>query len=59
MGPLLEEIAEELPDVDVDLQELVTGEQIQALADGELDLGLARPPFDSDVFDSHLLYRKP
>lgn len=58
LGPLLEEISAILPDVDIDLQELVTGEQIQALETGELDLGLARPPFDSDVFDSHLLYRE-
>ena len=58
LGPLLEEISAILPDVDVDLQELVTGEQIQALETGELDLGLARPPFDKDVFDSRLLYRE-
>lgn len=58
LGPLLEEISTRLPDVDIDLQELVSGEQIQALQTGELDLGLARPPFDRDVFDSHLLYRE-
>jgi DNA-binding transcriptional LysR family regulator len=58
LGPLLEEIATILPEVDVDLQELVTGEQIQGLLTGELDLGLARPPFDTEVFDSHLLYRE-
>ncbi|MEV4953546.1 LysR substrate-binding domain-containing protein [Paenarthrobacter nitroguajacolicus] len=58
LGPLLEEIAEILPDVDVDLQELVTGEQIQGLLTGGLDLGLARPPFDREVFDSHLLYKE-
>lgn len=58
LGPLLEEIAEILPDVDVDLQELVTGEQIMGLQTGELDLGLARPPFDKETFDSHLLYRE-
>jgi DNA-binding transcriptional LysR family regulator len=58
LGQLLEEISAILPDVDVDLQELVTGEQIQALETGELDLGLARPPFDKDVFDSRLLYRE-
>jgi DNA-binding transcriptional LysR family regulator len=56
LGPLLAEIAEELPDVDVDLQEMVTGEQVQALVDGDLDLGLARPPFDTDLFESHLLF---
>lgn len=59
LGPLLEEISEIIPDVDVDLQELVTGEQIQGLLSGGLDLGLARPPFDREIFDSHLLYTEP
>ena len=58
LGPLLEEIATILPEVDIDLQELVTGDQIQRLLTGELDIGLARPPFDREVFDSHLLYRE-
>jgi DNA-binding transcriptional LysR family regulator len=58
LGPLLEEVATSLPDVDIDLHELVTGEQINGLQTGELDLGLARPPFDNTVFDSHLLYRE-
>jgi DNA-binding transcriptional LysR family regulator len=58
LGPLLEEIATSLPDVDIDLHELVTGEQIMGLQTGELDLGLARPPFDTEVFNSHLLYRE-
>ena len=34
---------------------MVTGEQLQALAAGELDLGLARPPFDTRQFESRLL----
>ncbi|MFY9636739.1 MAG: LysR family transcriptional regulator [Cellulosimicrobium cellulans] len=59
LGPLLEEISEIIPDVDIDLQELVTGEQIQGLLSGGLDLGLARPPFDREIFDSHLLYTEP
>jgi DNA-binding transcriptional LysR family regulator len=58
LGPLLEEITAIIPDVDIDLQELVTGEQIQGLISGGLDLGLARPPFDRDIFDSHLLYKE-
>ncbi|TJY69144.1 LysR family transcriptional regulator [Arthrobacter sp. CAU 1506] len=55
LGSLLDEITQELPDVDVVLEELVTGEQIRAIMDGDLDLGLARPPFDTDLFESHLL----
>lgn len=56
LGPLLDEIANWLPDVDVELHEMVTGEQVQALNRGELDLGLARPPFDAEHFESHLLF---
>jgi len=58
LGPLLEETSAIIPDVDVDLQELVTGDQISGLLTGELDLGLARPPFDTETFDSHLLYQE-
>ncbi|GAA3675080.1 LysR family transcriptional regulator [Arthrobacter ginkgonis] len=55
LGPLLDTIAEALPDVDVELEELVTGEQLQAIADGDLDLGLARPLFDREAFASRLM----
>lgn len=58
LGPLLEELSGIIPDVDIDLQELVTREQLNGLLTGELDLGLARPPFDNETFDSHLLYRE-
>lgn len=55
LGPLLEQISGIVPDVDIELQELVTGEQLDGLLTGELDLGLARPPFDARTFDSRLL----
>ncbi|SEQ74962.1 LysR family transcriptional regulator [Arthrobacter sp. OV608] len=58
LGPLLEEVSSLMPDVDIDLQELVTREQLNGLLTGELDLGFARPPFDGETFDSHLLYRE-
>ncbi|WP_417218236.1 LysR family transcriptional regulator [Arthrobacter sp.] len=56
LGPLLTQVAEVIPDVDIDLRELVTGEQVAALRDGDLDLGLARPPFDTETFESQLLF---
>lgn len=56
LGQLLTTLSEELPDVDVDLREMVTGEQLSSLTDGQIDLGLARPPFDHDLFDSRLLH---
>jgi DNA-binding transcriptional LysR family regulator len=51
-------ISEAYPDIHLDLFEMVTGEQISKLIDGELDLGLARPPFDKTAFASRLLYRE-
>jgi DNA-binding transcriptional LysR family regulator len=58
LGPLLEEFSDIIPDVDIELQELVTGDQLAGLLTGELDLGLARPPFDRETFDSQLLYHE-
>ncbi|GAA4913272.1 LysR family transcriptional regulator [Nesterenkonia rhizosphaerae] len=55
LGQLLSLLAEELPDVEIDLREEVTRGQIAALQSGELDMGLARPPIQRDLFDSHLL----
>jgi len=59
LGRLLNALARELPDVDVDLAEMVTREQVAGLANKEIDLGLARPPFDEDTFASRLLHREP
>lgn len=59
LGALLNEISGALPDIEIDLREMVTREQTASLISGEIDLGLARPPFDEDLFDSRLLYREP
>ncbi|GAB3755988.1 LysR family transcriptional regulator [Zhihengliuella somnathii] len=55
LGALLTRLSKALPDVDLDLREQVTSEQLQSLADGELDLGLGRPPFDNELYASRLL----
>jgi DNA-binding transcriptional LysR family regulator len=55
---LLSTVGEAYPDIDLDLHEMVTHEQIAALLTGELDLGLARPPFDTSTFGSRLLHRE-
>jgi DNA-binding transcriptional LysR family regulator len=55
---LLNVVSEAYPDIHLDLFEMVTREQISKLIDGELDLGLARPPFDKTAFASRLLYRE-
>ncbi|UXN32931.1 LysR family transcriptional regulator [Glutamicibacter sp. M10] len=56
LGPMLGEISAQMPQVHVDLSEMVTSEQVVALLDGDLDLGLARPPFDETLFESALLF---
>ena len=58
LGRLLNELARVLPDVDVDLTEMVTREQVAGLLNEEVDLGLARPPFDEEAFGSSLLHRE-
>ncbi|SNR23786.1 LysR substrate-binding domain-containing protein [Blastococcus mobilis] len=58
LGRLLNEVGRGLPDIDLDLQEMVTREQVAALLNEEVDLGLARPPFDAETFGSRLLLRE-
>ncbi|WP_426225822.1 LysR family transcriptional regulator [Pseudarthrobacter sp. DSP2-3-2b1] len=58
LGPMLEQISAALPDVDIDLQELLSIEQLDGLRTGELDLGIARPLYEPEIFDSRLLYRE-
>jgi DNA-binding transcriptional LysR family regulator len=58
LGRLLNELERELPEVRIELSEMVTREQISALTTEDLDLGIGRPPFDPDLFDSRLLHRE-
>lgn len=58
LGRLLDVVERALPDIGLDLHEMVTREQVAALLNEEIDLGLARPPFDADMFGSRLLHRE-
>ena len=51
-------ISESYPDIHLDLYEMVTREQTGTLLKGEIDLGLARPPFDKSAFASRLIHRE-
>ncbi len=59
LGPLLRHLTATLPDVDVLLHERVTRAQVDGIRRGELDIGLARPPFDTDVLSSRVVLREP
>src|SRR6185312_7693479 len=52
LGRVLNVISTHLPGIYVELHEMVTSEQNEALENGEVDLGLVRPPVDEDRFDS-------
>jgi DNA-binding transcriptional LysR family regulator len=53
---VLDHLGTTCPDIHLDLFEMVSREQIAGLLAGELDLGLARPPFDTTAFASRLLH---
>src|SRR5579875_3370710 len=55
---LLRRLRSELPDIDLVLSEMVTRQQLNGLQAHELDLGLARGPFDRDVFASRVIHRE-
>lgn len=55
---MLNLISGSYPDIHLDLFEMVTREQIAQLLNGEIDLGLARPPFDRTAFASRLIQRE-
>jgi DNA-binding transcriptional LysR family regulator len=59
LGPLLRRLQVELPDVEVLLSERVTGAQVDGIRRGELDIGLARPPFDTELLSSRVVLREP
>jgi DNA-binding transcriptional LysR family regulator len=59
LGVLLNELDANVPAIDVELQEMVTSEQVAALTGGEISMGLGRPPVDPHVFESRLVYREP
>ncbi|MDG4663218.1 LysR family transcriptional regulator [Mycobacterium sp. 236(2023)] len=58
VGPLLGLLGNEMPDIEVVLQEAVTGIQVDGIRRGELDLGLARPPFDTAALESKVVARE-
>ena len=58
LGPLLRRFTAELPDVEVRLSERVTGAQVDGILRGELDIGLARPPFDTSLLSSKVVQRE-
>ena len=55
---ILDAAARSLPDVHLELVEMVTADQMRHMAEGSIDVGLARPPFDPEVLASLLVQRE-
>jgi DNA-binding transcriptional LysR family regulator len=49
----------QMPNVDLALKEMVSGEQIDGLLSGRIDLGLFRPPIDRREFDTLRVLEEP
>ncbi|HKU23821.1 MAG TPA: LysR family transcriptional regulator [Candidatus Sulfotelmatobacter sp.] len=58
LGAILNDISDELPGISVDLREMVSSEQIAAIENGDIDLGLARPPVNEELFDAITIHRE-
>lgn len=58
LGAILNDMSVELPGISVDLREMVTSEQVAAIENGDIDLGLARPPMDYELFDAITIHRE-
>ncbi|WP_240953663.1 LysR substrate-binding domain-containing protein [Sphingomonas sp. G-3-2-10] len=48
-----------LPNIDLELREMVTSEQVDALLTGLIDIGFVRPPLDRQEFDSICVLHEP
>lgn len=55
LGELLARLKESAPGVTIELHEMVSAQQLEALRNGSIDVGLARPPFHLEGVDSALL----
>lgn len=55
---ILQTFRNQVPGVTLTLAELTTDQQIQQLSDGEIDVGLMRPPVDNLQFDTLLLLQE-
>ena len=48
-----------LPNIDLELREMVSGDQVDALLTGLIDIGFVRPPVDRHEFDTLCVLREP
>ncbi|WP_298417072.1 LysR family transcriptional regulator [Brevibacterium sp.] len=55
LGPLVSQLTRRLPGVELSMTEMVTSEQIRAITEGQIDLGVGRPPDHVEPLEAMLL----
>lgn len=58
LGPMLARISESLPNVTIELHEMVTTDQLEALTKSAIDVAVVRPPFDPAHFEATRIHRE-
>jgi DNA-binding transcriptional LysR family regulator len=58
LPPIIREYRKQFPGVSIDLYELPTPEQVDALHGGRIDVGLLRPPVLSDLIETEVIQHK-
>lgn len=55
LGPLVSQVTRTLPGIELSMTEMVTSEQIRAITEGQIDLGVGRPPEHVEPLEAMLL----
>ncbi|MDP2791668.1 MAG: LysR substrate-binding domain-containing protein [Rectinemataceae bacterium] len=56
---VIQAFRERFPDVELELRDMTTSEQIDAFNQGKIDIGFVRPPFQNDTLTRHVVIREP
>lgn len=59
LPPFLKTFRRQVPGVTLELRELTTREQLQAVLAGQLDVGIARPPVEAAELETAVIFREP
>lgn len=59
LPPLIRTYRNQYPDVEIKLRELSTPEQVEELHNRKLDIGLIRPPIQSDILTTEVIHETP
>jgi DNA-binding transcriptional LysR family regulator len=59
LPPILQAMRTQVPGVGLELRELTTVQQLQWVAEGNIDVGFVRPPVDLPEIESEVIFQEP